>query len=75
MIYKRAERFGAKAPNLTKLKDVTPKQVANVVEEVVEESIDLETMEWKKLQAYAKEQGVDIAVHKSRVAIIEQLTK
>lgn len=73
MIYRRAERFGAKTKPV--VHEEVIQEVAIEEEVAVEETVDPASLDWNDLKAYAKEQGVDLAIHKTKVDIIAQLTK
>lgn len=73
MIYRRAERFGAKTKPVVH-EEITH-EVAIEEEVAVEETVDPTSLDWNDLKAYAKQQGVDLAIHKSKADIIAQLTK
>lgn len=76
MIYNRDKRFGANKPKPTELDNVAPTIKEEVVEETIEEeALDVSSLPWEELRAYAKEQGVDLAKHRSKQDIIDQLTK
>lgn len=76
MIYHRDKRFGADKPKLTELDNVAPTIKEEVVEETIEEeAVDVSSLPWEELRAYAKEQGVDLAKYRSKQDIIDQLTK
>lgn len=72
MIYQREKRYGVKGTlNAENIKEESTEK-----EEVVEETpqeVDLESMEFFKLRAYAIEQGVDVQKHRTKKDILTQL--